>query len=245
MGDEQTFLAGVGYDTGPSPRFEVAYFDEGVERRVGLHEAADVQFEHVEPVGEFPAYKGQRNNPGLWWSATTQTHVGHKSWFARDHLMLLDFDPTVTGISSRPFRLRWDHEGEQRSHAPDYFFRLCRPHHLGGLEADPLTVIDVVEEIARHDGSAAWCALNCGIAGVLQSLLAHEGASEIGSAPDVVVNGIIAPTGRVATDDPIDIGPCDLVLFCVKSYDTASAARQLAPLLANRTAAVSLQTPST
>ena len=76
------------------------------------------------------------------------------------------------------------------------FFRLCRPRSLGGLEADPLTVLEVVEELARHDGSAAWCALNCGITGALQSLLTPEGAREIGSADDVVLNGIIAPTGR-------------------------------------------------
>ncbi len=75
-------------------------------------------------------------------------------------------------------------------------FRLCRPRQLEGLEADPITVVDAVEEIARHDGSAAWCALNCGIAGVLQSLVAPEGAGEIGSALDVVVNGVIAPSGR-------------------------------------------------
>jgi alkylation response protein AidB-like acyl-CoA dehydrogenase len=53
-----------------------------------------------------------------------------------------------------------------------------------------------VEEIARRDGSAAWCALNCSIAGVLQSFLAQEGTREIGSALDLVVNGIIAPSGR-------------------------------------------------
>ena len=75
-------------------------------------------------------------------------------------------------------------------------FRLCRPRALGGLETDPLRVIEVVEELARHDGSAAWCALNCGIAGVLQSFLAPEGAREIGTSHDVVVNGVIAPTGR-------------------------------------------------
>lgn len=80
-------------------------------------------------------------------------------------------------------------------------FRLCRPRQLGGLEADPITVLDVVEEIARHDGSAAWCALNSGIAGVLQSFLAPEGASEIGSAPEVVVNGVIAPSGRAVEVD--------------------------------------------
>ena len=76
------------------------------------------------------------------------------------------------------------------------FFRLCRPHQLGGVEVDPITVLEVVEEIARHDGSAAWCALNCSVAGVLQSFLAQEGAREIGSAPDGVVNGVFAPSGR-------------------------------------------------
>jgi alkylation response protein AidB-like acyl-CoA dehydrogenase len=80
-------------------------------------------------------------------------------------------------------------------------FRLCRARELGGLAADPMTVIEVVEELARHDGSAAWCALNCGIAGVLQSFLAGEGAAEIGDAPDVVLNGVIAPTGRAVEVD--------------------------------------------
>jgi len=44
-----------------------------------------------------------------------------------------------------------------------------------------------------------------------------------------------------ATDDPGQIGPSDIVLFCVKSYDTAAAASRLAPLLGDATAVVSLQ----
>ena len=44
-----------------------------------------------------------------------------------------------------------------------------------------------------------------------------------------------------ATDDPADIGPCDVVLFCVKSYDTESAVDLLLPLLRATTAVVSLQ----
>lgn len=44
-----------------------------------------------------------------------------------------------------------------------------------------------------------------------------------------------------ATDDPADIGPCEYVLFCVKSFDTTDAARRLAPLLDEETAVVSLQ----
>lgn len=44
-----------------------------------------------------------------------------------------------------------------------------------------------------------------------------------------------------ATDDPAEVGPVDVVLFLVKSYDTESAARQLAPLLAPETGVISLQ----
>jgi len=44
-----------------------------------------------------------------------------------------------------------------------------------------------------------------------------------------------------ATDDPAEVGPCDAVLFCVKAYDTRSAAAELAPLLEAGTALVSFQ----
>lgn len=44
-----------------------------------------------------------------------------------------------------------------------------------------------------------------------------------------------------ATDDPAEIGPVDVVLFCVKSYDTESAAAALQPLLKPDTAVISLQ----
>jgi 2-dehydropantoate 2-reductase len=44
-----------------------------------------------------------------------------------------------------------------------------------------------------------------------------------------------------ATDDPAGIGPCDFVLFCVKSFDTDPAATRLGPLLGEGTAVLSLQ----
>jgi 2-dehydropantoate 2-reductase len=44
-----------------------------------------------------------------------------------------------------------------------------------------------------------------------------------------------------ATDDPVEIGPVDVVLVCVKSYDTAAAASRLGPLLDDGSAVVSLQ----
>ena len=45
----------------------------------------------------------------------------------------------------------------------------------------------------------------------------------------------------LATDDPAEIGPVDVVLFSVKSYDTDATAARLGPLLHDGTAVVSLQ----
>ncbi|MEU4799693.1 hypothetical protein [Streptomyces sp. NPDC023327] len=68
-------------------------------------EAWALPFEHALPVRAFASYRRQRNLPGLLRSATTNGHVGYESWLERDQVMLLDFDPSVVGISSQPFRL--------------------------------------------------------------------------------------------------------------------------------------------
>ncbi|WP_152042870.1 ketopantoate reductase family protein [Salinigranum salinum] len=44
-----------------------------------------------------------------------------------------------------------------------------------------------------------------------------------------------------ATDDPDEVGACDVVLCCVKSFDTADIAARLAPLLGDDGCVVSLQ----
>ena len=44
-----------------------------------------------------------------------------------------------------------------------------------------------------------------------------------------------------ATDDPAEVGLCDFVLFCVKTFDTDAAAARLAPLIGEGTAVLSLQ----
>ena len=43
------------------------------------------------------------------------------------------------------------------------------------------------------------------------------------------------------TDDPKTIGPVDLVMFCVKLWDTESAARQLEPIMTPETGLISFQ----
>jgi len=43
------------------------------------------------------------------------------------------------------------------------------------------------------------------------------------------------------TDDPAEVGWCDFVLFCVKTFDTDAAAARLGPLVGDGTAVLSLQ----
>lgn len=135
----------------PLPGFAVGYVGpDGRERRDSLTAVAAVAFEPVAPVRSFPVYRGQRNNTGLWWSATVGGHVGFESWLERDHLTLLDFDPAVAGMASQPFWLSWDDDGRRRSHAPDFFVRLvagCR-RRTPRCSAGP---------VSRSAGSTAWC----------------------------------------------------------------------------------------
>jgi 2-dehydropantoate 2-reductase len=60
----------------------------------------------------------------------------------------------------------------------------------------------------------------------------------------LTVESRLAGTFRVAvqaTDDPSEAGPVDLVLFCVKTYDTDAAAESIRPLIRPDTMLISLQ----
>jgi hypothetical protein len=98
----------------------------GAWERGSLSSCGGVRFEEALPVRPFRFEKGLRSFAGWWYFATTGAHVGFESWLERDHLMLMDFDPAVRAVSSRPFWLRWrDREGRARRHAPDFFARLA------------------------------------------------------------------------------------------------------------------------
>lgn len=100
--------------------------DERDRRRVvDLEDAALIDFGRSRPFREAPAYRGQRNFPGWWWSATTRSHVAYESWLERHHLIEADRDAQVMGIAGRPFELTWPcGKGKQLArHVPDFLFR--------------------------------------------------------------------------------------------------------------------------
>lgn len=141
---------------------EIAYVDAlGVERREGAERSAGVLFEDAAPYRSFPSFKGQRNYPGLWWSATGGRHVGFESWLERDTAMLMDFDPSIIAFACQPFQLHWrDDEGKRRRHVPDWFARMadgtglvvdCRPPGRVGPRDE-----DAFELTAQVCGEVGW-----------------------------------------------------------------------------------------
>ena len=77
-------------------------------------------------------------------------------------------------------------------------FRLCVPRGLGGLEADATTLVEVIEEVARADGSAGWCTMIGATSGVVAAYLPEREAREIYGPPLAVSGGVFAPHGQAA-----------------------------------------------
>lgn len=90
----------------------------------GAAGASSLKFEDFAPVRSTTAYKGQRNFSGEWWCSTNHRMVPYESWLERDHLVRMDFAPTVVGVASQPFRIDFNLPEGPRWHVPDYFVRL-------------------------------------------------------------------------------------------------------------------------
>lgn len=77
------------------------------------------------------------------------------------------------------------------------FYRLLLPKSLGGLEVDPVTCSQIVEEIARFDSAAAW-SLQAGNTGAWWAArLPPEGTAEIyGSNPSAIMSAAFHPPQR-------------------------------------------------
>ena len=74
------------------------------------------------------------------------------------------------------------------------FYKLYLPKSLGGLEADPVTVAKVVEEVARHNTAAGWSLMVANSPLIMAGRLPGKGIDEIfGSDPDAFVAASVHP----------------------------------------------------
>lgn len=128
--------------------------EDGLEQRVPWEFLPEVLGELGRPVRSFPSYRGQRNYPGWYWSATMGGHIGFESWVERDHLVALDFDAAVVRIVSQPFWLCWTTAaGKARRHAPDFLVEVAGGTTKGTSESSVLVLdsrpLELIEDTDR------------------------------------------------------------------------------------------------
>lgn len=75
-------------------------------------------------------------------------------------------------------------------------FKLLVPSAYGGAQAHPATMVAVIEEIAKADGSAGWCTMVGATSGLMSWHLEDAVAREIYGAADATTCGVFAPMGR-------------------------------------------------
>lgn len=80
-------------------------------------------------------------------------------------------------------------------------FKLSVPRAFGGGEADPATLVRVIEEVARADASTGWCLMIAIQSGTAAAYLPPEEAREIFGDPRAFVAGVVVPAGRAMAVD--------------------------------------------
>jgi alkylation response protein AidB-like acyl-CoA dehydrogenase len=80
-------------------------------------------------------------------------------------------------------------------------FTLALPKSLGGLECDPLTIIHVIEELSRADGSGGWTVMIGNTTAFTAWLEPAVARSILASNPKAPMAGLLMPNGRAMPDD--------------------------------------------
>lgn len=89
-----------------------------------------------------------------------------------------------------------------KSLAETGFFRLLQPVRFGGFEADPLTFLRGVRELASACGSTGWVGSVIGVHNWQLALFADRAQQEVwGEDPGTRMSSSYAPTGRVRAAD--------------------------------------------
>jgi indole-3-acetate monooxygenase len=79
-------------------------------------------------------------------------------------------------------------------------FKLMVPRAYGGGDAPVREAIEVIEAIARADGSAGWCANIGMLSGLMAHFLDEATAREIYGPPDAITCGVFAPMGTAVPE---------------------------------------------
>ncbi|WP_410571693.1 acyl-CoA dehydrogenase family protein [Amycolatopsis sp. cmx-4-61] len=99
-------------------------------------------------------------------------------------------------------------------------FRLATPRGLGGQELPPATIVEVVEELSRADGSAGWTITIGNASAFLAWLDPAVAADLVAGSPDPVGGGVFAPAGRLTPDGDGKFALAGRWAFCSGSPHT-------------------------
>ena len=123
---------------------------------------------------------------------TTNTAVKTSEWVERARALA-------------PIVAQWRNAGEQERHMPRPLFEALRdtgvfrmsvPTAVGGAEVEEETIVQVIEELARQDGSVGWNVMIASGAAIAASYLPETGLREVyRSGPSTVIAGALLPKG--------------------------------------------------
>lgn len=82
-------------------------------------------------------------------------------------------------------------------------FKMRVPRRYGGYESDMRTVVEVLAELGRADGSTSWVAAVWQVSTWIACMFPDEVQDEVFATPDVRVCGILSPS---AVAEPVDGG---------------------------------------
>jgi alkylation response protein AidB-like acyl-CoA dehydrogenase len=80
-------------------------------------------------------------------------------------------------------------------------FKLAVPKALGGGDATLTTLLDVIEEVARFDGSTGWCVMTANQCGALACHLPPPGAERVFGDARANVAGVVYTAGKAHVVD--------------------------------------------
>jgi alkylation response protein AidB-like acyl-CoA dehydrogenase len=99
-------------------------------------------------------------------------------------------------------------------------FRLATPRALGGRELPPATIVEVVEELSRADGSAGWTITIGNGSAFLAWLDPAVAAGLLTDVPDPIGGGVFAPMGRLTPEGAGKFALAGRWAFCSGSPHT-------------------------
>lgn len=111
------------------------------------------------PIRIPPAYRGQRNYPGLFWASRNRRTLVYESLLELERLWLADFDPSVAQIATHPFQLAGRDINGPHRHVPDILL-IHRNRQVTLVDVKPQAALSRPQVKAQFDWTRSLCREN-------------------------------------------------------------------------------------